>query len=186
MIDKKEFENIGKDLKHSDEKREEVIQKSRIIIRLSKKIIYALHRNDLEQTEKLVNEIKDSIKDLPQDHHGTDINIVARQEYVEALCYYLFIKEKRMPLREELDVDTESYLLGICDFSGELVRKAVALAIDNKFDDVLKIKELVETIYCEFLEFDLRNSELRRKSDQIKWNLNKLEDMVYEIKLRGK
>ena len=36
------------------------------------------------------------------------------------------------------------------------------------------LKYFTEQIYKEFLEFNFRNSELRRKSDSIKWNLKKL------------
>jgi len=50
----------------------------------------------------------------------------------------------------------------------------------------LEIKNLVDEIYGQFLNFNLRNSELRRKSDQIKWNLKKLEDVVFELKIKGR
>ena len=46
------------------------------------------------------------------------------------------------------------------------------------------IKELVAEIYEEFLKLNLRNGELRKKSDSIKWNLNKLEDIIYQLELR--
>ncbi|GAG22250.1 unnamed protein product, partial [marine sediment metagenome] len=54
------------------------------------------------------------------------------------------------------------------------------------FKEALKIKAFVDEIYGEFLKFDLRNSELRRKSDSIKWNLKKLEDVIFDITLKGK
>ena len=56
-------------------------------------------------------------------------------------------------------------------------------AIKKDFDSCLKIKDSVEEIHGEFLKFDLRNGELRKKSDSIKWNLNKLEDLVLSMKL---
>ncbi|MBN2367807.1 hypothetical protein JXC34_02220 [Candidatus Woesearchaeota archaeon] len=49
-----------------------------------------------------------------------------------------------------------------------------------------EIKKFVETIYNEFLEFELRNGELRKKSDSIKYNLKKIEEILYELKLREK
>ena len=36
------------------------------------------------------------------------------------------------------------------------------------------------------MQFDFRNSELRRKFDGIKWELKKLEDLSIELKLKGK
>ena len=75
---------------------------------------------------------------------------------------------------------------GLADLTGELGRKAVHDAIKKDFNSVLKIRLLVEEIYGEFLKFDLRNGELRKKSDAIKWNLNKLEDLVLSLNLTSR
>ncbi|MBS3098103.1 hypothetical protein J4209_04890 [Candidatus Woesearchaeota archaeon] len=189
MLDKIEFNKIRKEMEEFDEKRERFIQRSREIIKLSKQIIYAAHRDDLKDATGLVMDIKkrkkelDNISKVPLD---TEIGNVAVQEYAEALCYYNFVKNREIPTRKELDVDTESYLLGLCDLTGELGRKAVADIIQKKFKQALLIKELVDEIYGEFLKFNLRNSELRKKSDQIKWNLKKLEDIIFDVKIKGK
>jgi hypothetical protein len=53
--------------------------------------------------------------------------------------------------------------------------------IAGKPKKALEIKDVVDEIYGEFLKMDLRNSELRKKSDQIKWNLKKLEEIAYDI-----
>ncbi|MCH8004382.1 MAG: hypothetical protein IH934_07185 [Nanoarchaeota archaeon] len=185
MLDKKEFGKIRKEIADFDIKRESLIQQSREIINLSKRIIYALHRNDMKSAGSYVSEIEKKKKSLNASVWlDTNMNQVAIQEYVEALCYYHFIKYKKIPSRASLKVDTESYLLGLCDLTGELTRKAVSDVIKKNFKQAVEIKDLVEEIYGEFLEFNLRNNELRKKSDQIKWNLKKLEDIVFELKLK--
>ena len=63
--------------------------------------------------------------------------------------------------------------MGLCDLTGELGRKAVNEVIKKNFKQAEQIRELVDEIYGEFLKLNLRNSELRKKSDQIKWNLKK-------------
>lgn len=170
-----------------DIKRESIIQQSREVINLSKRIIYALHRNDIKSASVHVGEIEKKKKGLG-DCIGLDTNIdrTALQEYSEALCYYRFIKDRKIPTKASLKIDNESYLMGLCDLSGELVRKAVNDVIKKNFKEAMIIKNLVEEIYGEFLELNLRNSELRRKSDQIKWNLKKLEDIVFELKVKGR
>jgi len=184
MLDKKDFEDIGNDLKKFEELRELTIQGSRKIIQLSKQIIYSVHRDDMNSAEELIKDIKKELETLPDYNYDTDMRKVAIQEYVEAICYFEFVKNGKIPTRKELDVTTEFYLLGLCDLSGELVRKAVADVINKNFDEVKKIKELVEEIYGEFLKFDLRNGELRKKSGSIKWNLTKLEDIEYRLSKR--
>ena len=188
MLNKKECEKIRKEISAFDMKREHVIQLSREIINLSKRIIYALHRSDVKAASLLVKDIENKKKSLLKVNIKSDTNInqVALQEYAEALCYYHFVKNKKIPTGTSLKINNESYLLGLCDLTGELVRKAVNDVIKGNFGQASKIKDLVDEIYNEFLKFNLRNSELRKKSDQIKWNLKKLEDVVYELKLKGK
>ena len=187
MLDKKEFEKIRKEMDAFEAKREDIIQKSREIINISKKIIYALHRNDIKSAEQHVKEIKRKKENLGTYNIRFDTNIdqAALQEYAEALCYYHFVKEKKIPSSAALKIDNESYLLGLCDLTGELMRKSVNDVIIQKFESALEIKDLVDEIYGEFLQFNLRNGELRKKSDQIKWNLKKLEDVVFELKTKG-
>lgn len=183
MLNKKDFEDMRNELNKLDNEREVVIKKSREIIKLSKQAIYSLHRNDLKQSEKLISELKKKKKYL---HNKADLNegsySVALQEYVEALAFYSYIKTNKIPNRKQLNVNVNEYLMGICDLTGELVRKSVNLIIEKKNKDAKKIKELIVSIYGEFLKFDFRNGNLRRKSDSIKYNLKKIEEMMYDIR----
>ena len=52
---------------------------------------------------------------------------------------------------------------------------------DTDEETLEKIKNFVEDVYGEFLKFDLRNGQLRKKSDSIKWNLKKLEEILYDL-----
>ena len=184
MLDKRDFARIRKSLESYEKKRENTIQKSREIIKLSKEIIYSLHRNDMKRASEGVKRIKMMVTKLGRKAYGTGMNSVAQQEYVEALTFYNFIKYKKIPTSTSLNVGVAEYLMGLCDLTGELGRKAVNEAIRNNHKIVYEIKELVTDIYGEFLRFDLRNSELRKKSDAIKWNLKKLEDLMFSIKVR--
>jgi len=188
MLNKKEFEKIRKELADHELKRETIIQKSREMINLSKRIIYALHRDDISSASSFVKEIEKQKKDLESVNVklDTNINLVAFQEYAEALCYYSYIKNNKIPTKDFLKIPNDSYLMGLCDLTGELVRKAIKDVIQRKYKQALDIKNLVEEIYDEFLQFNFRNNELRVKSDQIKWNLKKLEDVVFELKLKDK
>ena len=188
MLNKKEFKKIREEMHKIDLKREEVIQTSREIISLSKQVIYAAQRNDLKGAESVIKTIKDKVKKLRKININADTNInsVAFQEYVEAIAFYDFVKNKRIPTRASLGVTAEDYLAGLCDLTGELVRKAVYDVIHKNFDEAAIIKELVHDIYGEFLKLHLRNGELRKKSDSIKWNLKKLEEVMYDISMKGR
>ena len=186
MINKKDFKKLRDEIHASDIKREQIIQASREIISLSKQIIYAVQRNDIKSAVFAIKKIKTKVDKLRSGNIAldTNINAVAFQEYVEAVAFYEFVRNGKIPTRASLDVSAEEYLSGICDLTGELVRKAVYDVIHKRFDSAIKIKELVHDIYGEFLKLHLRNSELRKKSDAIKWNLKKLEEVMYDISMR--
>jgi len=114
------------------------------------------------------------------------------EEYVEARCFYEFEKNKRLPLKKEIEAEIgdefkmnyNTYLGGLSDFTGELVRKAVILATKKRIEEVKKLYETVEEIYGALIEFDFRNGETRKKFDSVKYNLAKLENITYELSLR--
>ena len=188
MLNKNEFKDIREEMHELDLKREQVIQLSREIINISKQIIYAAQRNDLKTAASAIKNINNKIKELKKINITSDTNIssVAFQEYVEAISFYEFVRNKKIPARAILGVSAEDYLSGICDLTGELVRKAIYDVIHKKFEEAERIKELVHDIYGEFLNLHLRNGELRKKSDSIKWNLKKLEEVMYDISMKGR
>lgn len=181
MISTKKFDAMRKELDEFDHQREKIIEQSRDIIKVSKLAIYAVQRDALHEASKHITRLKKLVSVLPLEHFDTGIATTARQEYVEALTFYYFMKESKLIYADELGVTTYEYLLGLCDLSGELMRKAINCVIKNKIDDAVRIRDFVDELYHYFLKFNLRNGELRKKSDQIKWNLEKLENVLYDL-----
>lgn len=187
MLNKQEFKNIRKQIEQEDKIRENIIQTSREIITLSKRIIYSMHRGSIKEAKNYVKAIKTKKNYLDKINIPTDVNInkCAYQEYAEALAFYGFCTQKKIPTKKSLKISTSDYLMGLCDLTGELVRKVVSDVIHKDIDNALEVKKLVDEIYGEFLKFNLRNGELRKKSDAIKWNLKKIEDVIFEAKMKG-
>lgn len=189
MLNNKEFQQIKKELELRDLQRDELIKKSRDVITLSKKIIYSMHRNNLKDAEKFVRLIKkelDKLTEMVEKDPKLDIGSYknAVQEYVESVAYFHFMQGKKIPTKKELDVGSEYYLMGLCDLTGELVRSAFHLGIEKKTKKVEKIREFVKELQDELSLFDFRNSELRKKFDSIKYNLKKLDELVFDLKVR--
>ena len=180
---------LQNELKEYDEQRELLIKKSRDVLKLSKLIIYAVHRDEMEQAVKLIKEIEQERKELEKIAlHDAKMAYegsykIAIQEYVEAILYYEFVKSGKLP---DLKVLAEHFILGLSDLPGELVRRAVYLAGKGEVEKVKKIRDEVDAIYGEMLKFDFRDNEIRRKVDSIKYELRKLEDLVLDLKLKGR
>tara|TARA_Y100000031_G_C8051839_1_gene306528 strand:- start:134 stop:718 length:585 start_codon:yes stop_codon:yes gene_type:complete len=190
MVSKTDFKSMLKDFDFFDISREELIKKSRDVIRLSKQLINALHRD--EDASKLYDEIKkaqlvlDNLVSKNNKLYYQGSYKAAVMEYVEALLYYGFITEGKVLTRNDLNVNTDYYLLGVLDLTGELMRKAVLSASKGKYAYVVTIRDTMDSLYSELSNFDFRDNELRRKFDSIKYDLKKIEDLILELKLKGK
>jgi predicted translin family RNA/ssDNA-binding protein len=176
-----------------DEYREKVIKQSRVVLRCAKRFIYAVHRG--ETTAKLHTELASEFKKLNAIGAKTDghANLVregayseAAQEYVEACVYHDYVKKKTIRTAKQLGVTVENYLLGVCDVSGELVRKAVNAVINDNISETLEIEKFVDDMYAQMLTFNFRNGHLRKKVDGMKYAVRKLQDVIYDIKIKGK
>lgn len=166
-----------------DETREELIKDSRVLQHLAKKGMYAVHRNDLGEAAKIFTEALPLVKKLIAQYtnnYKLKIGAVtaALEEWCECYAYYVYAKDGVLLQKEETGLETEDYLAAIGDLTGELTRKAITLAIDKDYAGVKKIRVFVDDILGQFLCFDFRNGELRKKTDQLRWNLQKIEELL--------
>jgi len=192
MINKKAFIEMRKKIEQFDSLREDLIKTSRDLLKISKAAIYNIHRHKISDASKQLKNAKTIIKKMDsfitKDATLASVGAYseALEEYVEASCYYNFIKNNKLPTAKELGVETMVYLQGVCDLVGELVRKAINSSIKGEFKTALKIRDFVADIYGELMMFDFRNSPVRRKFDSIKYGLDKLENLILELKLKNK
>jgi len=190
MINAKFLEELKKDYSANESERRQIISASNNILFEAKKTIFAIQRQDFKiATEKIIG-IENALKNLEtrfgyERLHREGAYKAAAEEYLEGKTLFLVIKNKPLEAVENLHLDYESYLGGICDMIGELVRYATNQAAAGKFNEVAKIKKLAEDIMGQLIDFDM-TGYLRTKYDQSRGHLRKLEQMTYEIKLRGK
>ncbi|MBR9699680.1 hypothetical protein GOV09_04445 [Candidatus Woesearchaeota archaeon] len=184
------LEQIRKKFSSYDKKREKVIRSSRKIIQKSKTAIGSIHRDTLPEAAAVLKQMKEDVAGLKKESKGKlqheGIFKVAIQEYVEALSLYEFVKNDKFLVYSEEFEDPEFYLMGLCDLSGELVRKAINSCIKENYPMAVKIRKFLEQMYIELSKFDFRNGELRRKYDGIKYDIRKLDDLVFQLKMKDK
>jgi len=189
MIDEAEWERINEEMQAYDKKREDIIKRSRDIQKNSKQAIFSLHRGDLERANKqiadalaLAQELEPTIRENPTLRNGSYAN--ALEEWAEAVLFRTYLEEKRLARMSEMPLlNSDDYLGGVLDMTGELNRYAVQRATSRDAEEVARCKDLVEGIFGLFLQFDLRNGALRKKYDALKYTLKKLENTLYELSL---
>jgi len=189
MLDEKEFEEIKAQFEAFDEKREAIIKESRDILKKSKQAIYSVHRDDIEKAKRLLSEAE-SVKRKLEKEINSDTSLRtggfshALEEYVEAATFLHFLEKGKILTMKSMGVTPEEYLGGLADLTGELCRRAVIMATKNESEAVKLIHEAVEGIYGQFVKFDFRNGDLRRKYDSIKYNLQKVERILYDLGIK--
>ncbi len=186
---KKDFEFFRKEYFDEQNLREELIKKSRGIVVLSKKVIYNVHRKDFSSAESFLSDLNSKVFSFVDSFKKNNVSFekfgffkTTIQEYVEAKSFFEFVKNKRLLLKEEF-YDFEVYLLGLLDFSGEVLRIAVNNAVSDK-DFFLFCYNTIIFLYDEFMLFDFSNSVLRKKFDSLKYVVKKLEDIKLELDLK--
>jgi translin len=169
----------------------EIMKKSREIVKTSKQLIYAVHRQDMKSAKAHSKTIQTQRRKLDgiaktealRAYHPFSLGL---QEYVEAVCYFKIMSGEELPSHRDLKVPPEAYVGGLSDLTGELMRKGVDDMINERYEHALKLKNTVADIYGLMLSLDLDGGEARKKSDAVKWNLAKLEDRILDARLRGK
>ncbi len=192
MVNKTYFKKLHNILKKEEEIKETSMQKSKQVVRLSKRVIYALHKNDIKNSKKFLDELKKAFDDIKtmQTKYKNKVHDhsfrMAEQEFAEAALYYNYLKNARLLTHDKLKVSVKSYLHGIVDLGGELLRKAVYVASKGDYDSIHKIRKFLDELYMNLLGLEIRENDIRKKMDSFKYFLNKLDDILFDIKIRGK
>ncbi|PKM91566.1 hypothetical protein CVU82_03150 [Candidatus Falkowbacteria bacterium HGW-Falkowbacteria-1] len=188
MIDKKFISALRKNYLEKNSQRRQIISSSNIVLNNSKKAIFALHRQDFDLAENNMKESENIIKKIEKSFGADRVKeegayLASLEEYTEAKLFLQFLKTGKISKIKELNIPSEAYIGGLCDLSGELIRKATNEAINKNFQEIKKIKEIINDILNELIDFDVIGY-MRTKYDQARGNLKKIEQMDYEISLR--
>jgi predicted translin family RNA/ssDNA-binding protein len=172
-------------------RRVNVIKDSSDILRASKQAIFALHINNEEEAENLLKDAREKIHGLSKEYEISDLKregsfLAAIEEYMEAGFFMSFIKGEEIDFLKDFSEEFyEQYIGGICDFTGELVRKAINSVSENKTDFVYTAKKETEEVVGELIKFNI-TGKIRSKYDDARRNLMRLENMIYDLSIRDK
>lgn len=185
------LQTIGKTYVKRETARRVVCSRGDEVIRTSKKVIFALHRDDFQQAEKLLKEVDVALKSCDSalrafpDLASEGPFVSGLEEYAEAQLFLSYIKTGKFGSIDKRTLTPTTYIGGICDATGEIVRYAMRQATHGNHQSVQEAFVNVEGVITDLLDFDL-TGYLRTKFDQAKRNLRQLEQMQYELSIREK
>ncbi|KAF8516824.1 Translin [Hysterangium stoloniferum] len=86
--------------------------------------------------------------------------------------------------KDRFYLQAEDYLLGIITLVNELSRYCVNAVTMGNYDEPLKISVFVKDLFAGFSMLNLKNDILRRRFDSLKYDIKKIEEVVYDLSLR--
>ncbi|MBL7058505.1 hypothetical protein ISS03_04155 [Patescibacteria group bacterium] len=186
MLNKKFFQSLNDEHNSYESQRKAIIGESNTILHSSKRVIFALHRGDIDKAIVSLEEIERSLIGLEKQFSFARLNAEGSykagvEEYVEAKMLYQIIKGEKIDIIKGVVISFDSYLAGLCDVMGELVRRAINKAATGEYDEVRVARDVINEIMGELVEFDM-TGYLRTKYDQAKSNLRKIEQIMYEVR----
>jgi predicted translin family RNA/ssDNA-binding protein len=155
----------------------------------SKKVIALLRRENIRESKETIEEIENRFKLINEalkqhkDLLNQNFYKEAVEEYIEAITFYNFLTESQKKTSKFIKAEPEEIISGICDFTGELVRKAITVASSKNIQVITSYQKTVENIIQELTKVGFQGKP-RQKYDEVERNLRKLEDIIYDLKLK--
>ncbi|XP_031285738.1 translin [Pistacia vera] len=84
----------------------------------------------------------------------------------------------------EFALDIEDYLVGLCFLSNEMPRYVVNQVLAGNYDCPRKVLKFLTDLHAAFRMLNLRNDFLRKKFDSLKYDLKRVEEVYYDMKIR--
>ncbi len=171
------FADIDQNLSTIDKIREEVLQKTRQIVRMAAETIKAVHREEWEIAQKNIEEMKNLLKNVREQiiNHETLLRRnyieIAEQEFAEAALLYNLLHDQQLKTPGDLEIPELSWLLGLADVAGELRRHCLDAIRKGNMAIAEDALGLMEEIYRKLFSLDYPKGltgSLREKTDAIR------------------
>jgi len=157
--------------------RDHALQQSRALTSLSAHTIRAIHREEFEDVEQnlaemrqVVTALKEFLSEYP-DLYFAGYTQDAIKEYVEAHITYALVQGAPFPTPEALGAEDAAYTKGMAEAATELRRRALDILRKGYSQDAEALLEAMDEIYTELVTFDYPDAVtygLRRQTDVVR------------------
>ncbi|MDI3541406.1 MAG: translin [Candidatus Methanomethylophilaceae archaeon] len=162
------IDTIVAEMDKEEELRERSFQDARRIIRISKRAVQAIHRD--EDPRPYLEEAHRRVADLSAYLSGSSVRGAAEDammEMTESFILNAVLEKKEIPSPQELGVNSRAWVLGLADVPGELRRRCLDLMRDGKIEEADLLLQKMEEIHEAIMAFDHPDAVLpiRHKQD---------------------
>ncbi|KAL2533629.1 Translin family protein [Abeliophyllum distichum] len=208
----KQFEELRSQLEDSGKLRERIravameiesatrlMHSSLLLIHHSRSISDILEKvkQQIGVLRELYNKLAEIIRECPDQYYRyhadwksetqTVVSLLSFIHWLETgtLLVHTDAEEKLGLNPTEFGLDIEDYLIGICFMSNELPRYVVNQVTAGDYECPRKVLKFLTDLNAAFRMLNLRNDFLRKKFDGMKYDLRRVEEVYYDVKIRG-
>ncbi|MEM4348534.1 MAG: hypothetical protein QXN37_03120 [Candidatus Anstonellaceae archaeon] len=167
----KSMQYIVNELSKQEREQDKILGSIRQIVRNCANGIRLIHARKLEDAQKNILEAEKEIAKFARTKKFDYLLMQPYQEIAEARLLLAAVQKKRLPSWKELKMPFESYLLGLCDFVGELRREMLEMLKQGKLEEAERYFELMSEIHEHLQTIRFSNSLLpnfKKKQDVVR------------------
>lgn len=189
--------DLGKTITGEQQQQQQWNQMSSTIRRLSKKVIFATSKGKQSEADELVKNVRaelstffDSVESfsLLKQHEPVQSSL---EEYMEAIYFYDIVFSPTAKQTSDFEqqvfpaMKSERIVGALSDVCGELARHSVRLAIETNPERIENLFNIVQAMVEALSGIPITDSSyLRTKYDQAERALRKIEDILFQLKIR--
>lgn len=171
------IETIRQQLEEMNGARDGAYQQSRGLISLCARAIRAIHRDEWEKAEGIMDEAQAAATALiagvvafPSLYHA-GYTQDALKELAEAFLLYAMLRQRPLPRPEELNMEASTWLNGLAEAATELRRRILDIIRHGHTDEVERLLDNMAQIYSMLVTIDFNDNltgGLRRRTDTVR------------------
>jgi len=170
-------EEIRTELDAKNEARDEALITCREAIRFCANSIRSIHRGELEEAARLLNEarvrVRETANELKEhpDLYYTGYVQDAQKEFAEAEVMHAIIQRRRIPSHRELEIEVAPYLNGFAEAISECRRAILDLLRSGNMTKAEELLKVMDDAYYMLVSLDYPDAitgGLRRTMDTVR------------------
>ena len=167
----------------------------------SKENIDAACHNVRSKFPPVLEDLQSLISKIPvgQYYRYHDHWRIVTQQFVFLVAFITYLETEKLVSREEaasalhlktnwdegFHLDLDDYLIGVLNLASELSRLCVNCVIAGDYVTPKKIGGFMSDLDAAFRLLNLKNDGVRKRFDGLKYDLKKVEEVVYDLQIRG-
>jgi len=198
---------------HTKEEIRKLIKEIEFISRKMSTVLQQIHNpQKISEIKEICKRAKEFVSPIAEQFKGLQLKIKpdevykfhdhwksSLQQIISMISLITWLEQDRLITPQEVEhllnlskaiaptnfgIELDDYLIGLCNLPNELSRLCVNSVTAGDFVMPHRIVKFVSELYAGFRLLNLKNDFLRKRYDSIKYDLKKIEEVVYDISIR--